>query len=67
MILGIAASISIATPIGVFKKWGDISVRNIAIPIDTGMAIERASIVVTSVPYKLAAAPKPPLQDPSQQ
>ena len=44
-------------PRGVFKKLGEISDKNIAIPIPIGTANKRASIVVIIVPYRGAAAP----------
>ena len=57
MILGIAARSSIATPIGPFRKFGDISVTNIAIPMAVGTAMRRARNVVTTVPKTVVAAP----------
>ena len=56
--LGIAARSSMATPIGPLRKFGAISVTNIAIPIAIGTAIRRDNNVVTAVPKRLVAAPK---------
>jgi len=50
MILGIAASNSMATAIGLRVQRGAISVRNKAIPMLTGTAIISAIAEVTSVP-----------------
>jgi hypothetical protein len=61
MMLGIAASNSIATPMGPFRKFGAISVTNIAIPIAVGRENRRAKEVVTKVPKIVVAAPKTPV------
>ena len=50
MMLGIAASSSIAMPIGPRSQRGAMSVRNKAMPMLTGTAISSAMIEVTSVP-----------------
>ena len=48
--LGIAASSSIAIPIGVRSQRGHVSVRNTAMPNAIGIAISIAMIDVTTVP-----------------
>ena len=48
--LGMAASSSMATPMGPFRKFGAISVTKIAMPMAVGMAKSRARAVVTNVP-----------------
>ncbi len=55
--LGMAASNSIAAPMGPFRKLGETSVTKTAIPIATGMAKSRARNVVTAVPNRLVSAP----------
>jgi hypothetical protein len=50
MMLGIAASSSMAIPMGPLRKFGAISVMNIAMPTAVGMAKSRARAVVTKVP-----------------
>ena len=50
MMLGTAASNSIATPIGRFSHGGHSSVRNSAIPKPVGTASSIAISEVTSVP-----------------
>ncbi len=50
MMLGIAASSSIAVPSGRFSHGGQSSVRNSAMPKLTGTPISRAMAEVTSVP-----------------
>ena len=57
MIDGIAASISMAVPSGRRKKVGDSSVRNIAMPNDTGIAIASATNEVIRVPSTGTSAP----------
>jgi hypothetical protein len=57
MMLGIAASSSMAAPIGPLRKFGAISVTNMAIPIATGTAINMDNTVVIAVPKRLVAAP----------
>ena len=57
MMLGIAASSSIATPIGRRSQGGESSVRNSAIPKLTGTPIASAIIDVTSVPMIGTSAP----------
>lgn len=61
MMLGMAASSSMAMPIGPFRKFGAISVTNIAMPRAVGMAKSKARAVVTNVPYIVVAAPKTPV------
>ena len=60
MILGIAASSSMAAPIGPLRKFGAISVTNMAIPIATGTAINMDNTVVIAVPNRFVAAPNDP-------
>ena len=50
MMLGTAASSSMATPTGRFSHAGDSSVRKMAMPKLTGTAISIAISEVTSVP-----------------
>ncbi len=50
MMLGIAASISMAVPSGRRSHTGESSVRKSAIPKLTGMAMASAMAEVTSVP-----------------
>src|SRR5882762_5859992 len=57
MMLGTAASSSIATPTGRLSHTGAISVRKMAIPKLTGIASSSASTELTSVPYTGASAP----------
>src|SRR5215469_11558403 len=57
MILGTAASSSIATPTGRLSHTGASSVRKIAMPKLTGIASSSARNEVTSVPYIAASAP----------
>src|SRR5229473_3144920 len=57
MIEGMPASSSIAMPIGRRSHCGQSSVRKIAIPRPTGMAISMAMKEVTSVPYIGPSAP----------
>ena len=57
MMLGTAASSSIATPTGRLSHTGASSVRKIAMPKLTGMASSSARKDVTRVPYIGASAP----------
>src|SRR6266853_728984 len=57
MMLGTAASSSIATPTGRLSHTGAISVRKMATPKLTGIASSSASTELTSVPYTGASAP----------
>src|SRR6187402_1855094 len=57
MMLGIAASISIAVPSGRRSQTGESSVRKIAVPKETGIAIPSAIAEVTSVPTIGTRAP----------
>ena len=57
MMLGIAASISIAVPSGRRSHGGDSSVRNSAMPKLTGIPMSRAMREVTSVPTMGTSAP----------
>ena len=50
MMLGTAASSSMATPIGRFSSGGQSSVRNSAIPNPAGTASSMAMTEVTTVP-----------------
>ena len=50
MMLGMAASISIAVPSGRLSQLGDSSVRNSAMPKLTGMPMIIAMAELTSVP-----------------
>ena len=50
MMLGTAASSSTIVPRGRFSGFGQISVRNTAIPNDSGTAISNAMIEVIKVP-----------------
>ena len=57
MIEGIAASISTAVPKGLRNHEGASSVKNIAIPNDTGIAIASAMREVSNVPIIGTNAP----------
>ena len=57
MMLGTAASSSIATPTGRLSHTGASSVRKIAMPKLNGIASSSARNEVTSVPYTGASAP----------
>ena len=57
MMLGIAASSSIAVLIGRRNQTGDSSVTNSAMPKLTGTAITIASAELTSVPKIATSAP----------
>ena len=50
MMLGMAASISIAVPRGRFNQFGESSVKNRAMPKLTGMPMIMAIAELTSVP-----------------
>src|SRR5690606_39106179 len=58
MIEGIAASISMAVPSGRRSHTGESSVRNMAMPNDTGTAMTSAISEVSSVPVMGTSAPK---------
>ncbi len=57
MMDGIAASISIATPSGRRSQTGASSVRNMAMPKDTGTAISSAMKALITVPSIGTSAP----------
>jgi hypothetical protein len=57
MMLGIAASISIAVPSGRRSHTGESSVRNMAMPKLTGIAMASAMALVPSVPTIGTSAP----------
>jgi len=60
MMLGIAARSSMATPMGVFRKFGAISVIKTAMPIETGIAINKERKVVRIVHKYLSERQRTP-------
>ncbi|CAM5218520.1 hypothetical protein CDEF62S_00847 [Castellaniella defragrans] len=58
MMEGMAASISMAIPSGRRSQTGESSVRNMAIPKDTGTAIRSARNALMTVPRMGTSAPK---------